>query len=176
MGDTFSIPDIFGDVFKQLEKILKSVVLLAEFVHRVVLVLLTDANMDKLLQAMESMIQIAFRLLEVFLDNIEPILEIFEKLVEFAVGLFERFVSNIDVILDNLDSVFELVEDIFTFIGELFASLVRFLNILPQFLLNSFEMGLKIGEMGNLLLLFVPALLIFFLTTIFIKRLEQRNK
>lgn len=149
MGDTFSIPDAITDFFGAMNDILKFFVKLFDF---------------------------ALAILVKLEERKEVILQLIFNVIDIGFIIFDRIVDNLGNILANVDAFLEFIDVIFEFGAQYLQSIGEFILIIPKFFFNMLELGVKFLDIMNIVFVFVPALIIFFLVTYMINRIEDKIK
>lgn len=140
----------FGDVFSQLGQILKFFVTLFDFFFKILEKLLSKS--DKILNTVGKFIDLFF----VVIDE-----------------LADRVLDGLNEFLNNIDDVLEFFGKIVDFFNSTIENFVNFVEILPKFIFNSFEIILTTADIANFVMFFIPALLMFFLTAKVLKSIQK---
>lgn len=181
--------------WESIAGITEAIINIAIFVGQ--LIDLFNENASKITELIIDVINILFtivgRFAELILSKTQDINDIITLIVNVFIKVFDKLLSNLDDVLSNftdietsleglLESAGLFISDLFNiggysleFFVELFDSFGKFIQILPKFINNNLLMGVKLAEVGNEVIYWVPAFLIFFTTTWALRKVQEKK-
>jgi hypothetical protein len=179
-GAITSVGDALGNIFSFIADI---ITVFSDNSQRIV---------DLLKEILKIILDIFEKIADTILLNKETIVNAAETFTDIAVRAFQTFIGHFGQFIDNFDTLemlfFNLVDaagrlisNIFEFGGQvmllvidIFDSLAKFLLVLPKFI-NSVLCGtIKVAEVINTVVYFLPAFLIFLIVIWSVRRIEGK--
>lgn len=161
MGDVVSIPQIFIDNGHQIKELLDAILRIIRSLPNVIgfivnVIDAVDDNLSTLLDAIVGFIELGFNLISFLVSNLDTI---FELITSGITLVFDAVVA----LLENEDGIITLFTSIGSLITTLITQFSALLEALPDLITTTFTVGIKALKLSNAVLIFVPALLIFYM-------------